>query len=182
MTTNLGKFIEIVTKRSIENTSSIMILHNHENYGTCISLLRQELDSLIRVCYLNTLSDNLEITRLINNTINGIEWEKNGKRIFERKMVNIASHFNSWATDVYDFGNSFTHLTNFHDYKNNDPLRNIDVAKKATIKQYLKSYHQFPESLEITFENIIPYIPKVAEKVSNNLNVYIGNLENRFND
>lgn len=180
MIPNLKQFIEIVIDRSNENISSILTLHSQEKYGTCISLLRQELDSLIRVCYLNNLKDNDEIERLINKTINGIEWEKNGKRIFDRTMVNIASQHNSWAAEVYDFGNSFTHLTNYHDYKKNDPLKNLEETKRMTVKQYLKSYHQFSESLEITFENVIPYIPKVANKVSDKLRGYLNLLENRI--
>ena len=168
-----------MTELSKENTESILLLHSQQLYGTSISLLRQELDSLIRVCYLHTLTSNNEIDKLINDTINGVEWEKNGKRINDRKMVNIASQYNHWALEVYDFGNWFTHLTNYHDYKNNDPVKGLDAATKQTIKHYLNSYHQFPLTMEITFENVIPYVPVVARKVSNNLQSYISNLSSR---
>jgi len=179
MTHNLNIFIRILTERSNENTASIVTLYNQKLFGTCLSLLRQELDSLIRVCYLHTLSDTSEIERLIDDTINGIEWKKNGNRITDRKMVNIASQYNHWAPEVYDFGNCFTHLTNFHNYKHNDPLKNIDEKGKLTIKQYLSSYHGFPTKKELTFENVIPYLPKIAEKVSNNLKSYIQHLSSK---
>jgi hypothetical protein len=157
MTPNLNNFVRIVTERSNENTASILTLHHQKNYGTCISLLRQELDSLIRVCYLNTLSDTNEIERLIKDTVNGIQWGKDRKRITDRRMVNIASQYNHWAPEVYDFGNSFTYLTNFHDYRNNDPLKNLDTTQKQTIRHYLNSYHGFQAASEITFDNVIPY-------------------------
>lgn len=124
MTPRLNVFIRILKQRSNENTASILLLHGQGYFGTCVSLLRQELDSLIRVCYLHTLKDNAEIDRLINDTISGVEWEKMGKRITDRKMVNIASQYNHWAPEVYDFGNCFTHLTNFHDYKKKRPIVN----------------------------------------------------------
>jgi hypothetical protein len=179
MTPKLQDFIRILTERSSENTASILLLHGQRLYGTSISLLRQELDSLIRVCYLHTLTSPAEIDRLIDDTISGVEWEKNGKRITDRKMVNIASQYNHWAPEVYEFGNCFTHLTNYHDYKTNDPVNNLDTATKQTIKGYLHSYHQFPATKDATFENVIPYIPEVARKVSNNMRSYLNNLSSR---
>jgi hypothetical protein len=179
MTPKLNDFTRILTQRSNENTASIVLLHGQGYFGTCISLLRQELDSLIRVCYLHTLTDNAEIDRLIDDTIGGVEWEKNGKRITDRKMVNIASQYNHWAPEVYDFGNCFTHLTNYHDYKQNDPLLTLDTTSNQTIKHYLNSYHGFPMTSDVTFQNVIPYIPQVAMKVSNNLQAYIAHLNSR---
>lgn len=179
MTSKFNDFIRILTQRSTENTASIKLLHEQELFGTCITLLRQELDSLIRVCYLHTLTDTSEIDRLIHDTLDGVEWKKNSKRITDRKMVNIASQYNHWAPEVYDFGNCFTHLTNYHDYKLNDPLLSLDPIAKKTIKHYLNYYHGFPMIGDVTFQNIIPYIPQVAVKVSNNLQSYISQLESR---
>lgn len=179
MLLKLGDFTRILTQRSNENTASIKLLHEQGHFGTCISLLRQELDSLIRVCYLHRLTDNSEINSLIEDTLSGIEWKKNDKRITDRKMVNIASQYNPWAPEVYDFGNCFTHLTNYHDYKNNDPLLTLELTSKLTIKHYLNSYHGFPITKEVTFQNVIPFIPQVAMKVSNNLQSYIVHLKSR---
>ena len=180
MTTNLENFLRIVTERSNEHTSSIFILHQQSNYGTCIGLLRQELDSLIRVCYLNTLLDIQEIESLIADTINGAQWKKDGKRITDRKMVEIASLYNHWAPEVYEFGNNFIHLTNFSDYKNIDPLRNFDQDHKLRIRQYLSQYHFFPTAIDITFENVAPYIPQIAKKVSDNLKSYLSDLAKKL--
>ncbi len=49
---DLKQFCEIVKKRSEENSKSIKLLYEQKLYGNCISILRQELDSMIRVLFL----------------------------------------------------------------------------------------------------------------------------------
>ena len=132
---------------------------------------------MIRVCYLLRIADLAARNNFINDTIAGREWEKDGNRVTDRKMVSIASQYNRWAPEVYDFGNSFTHLTNFHDYKSNDPLDSVDEKQKREIRRYLSSYHGFPANLQINFLNIIAYLPQVATKVSDNLHSYLKDLE-----
>lgn len=177
MTNNLINFIRLTKDRSRDNTRSIQTLHAQGLYGQSISILRQELDSLIRVCYLLTISDLNERSRLINDTLDGKKWKVNGQNVTDRKMVTVASQYNHWAPEVYDFGNSFTHLTNYHDFKTTDPLTQLSDEQKNTIRHYLNSYHSFGAIREVTLQNIIPYIPQVADKVSNNLNSYLGDLE-----
>lgn len=64
--------------------------------------------------------------------------------------------------------------------KKNDPLLTLDPKLKQTIKIYLNSYHGFPVKSDVTFQNVIPYIPQVARKVSNNLLKYITDLNSRL--
>src|SRR5262249_1509724 len=134
----------------------------------------------IRVCFLLAVSDLNERRRFMNDTLNGIKWTTKGQPITDRKMVTLASQYNHWAPEVYDFGNSFTHLTNYHDFKHTDPLLLLDSSKKSAIKRYLHAYHSFPNSDEVTFENVVPYIPRVAQKVSDNLNHYLADLERQM--
>jgi hypothetical protein len=177
MNTSLSDFIRLTKERSKENTLAILTLHAKGLFGPTISLLRQELDSLIRVCYLLRINNLTDRYKLIQDTLSGLEWKIDNNRITDRKMVNIASQYNHWAPEVYDFGNSFTHLTNFHDYKQNDPLKLMDDSKKQAIRKYLNSYHFFPSSQPVTFENVIHYLPQVATKVSDNLHSYLKDLE-----
>jgi hypothetical protein len=179
MTDKTLDFIRLTRDRSRDNTAAIISLHSQQLFGQATAILRQELDSLIRVCYLLTITNPNERLRLIDDTLNGNKWRINNKVITDREMVNTASRYNHWAPEVYDFGNSFTHLTNFHEFKNTDPLQQLSVAKKVTIKQYLKSYHLFSINKDVTFNNVIPYIPQVAQKVSNNLNSYLNDLKHR---
>jgi hypothetical protein len=172
-----AKFIRLTKDRSDSNISAILTLFNQKLYGQATAILRQELDSLIRVCYLLALPDSAERQRLINSTINGVKWKIGKSNVTDRDMVKVASRYNHWAPEVYDFGNRFTHLTDFHDYKTIDPLATLEVSQKQMIRHYLSSYHQFPGEMQITFENVISYLPKVARKVSNNLNSYLSDLE-----
>ena len=172
-------FIRLTRERSHDNTTAIISLYAQKLYGQAVAILRQELDSLIRVCYLLTIKNSNERMRLINDTLNGKRWRVNNKIVRDAEMVNVAARYNHWAPEVYEFGNSFTHLTNFHDFKKTDPLSKLDPGKKATIKQYLSTYHFFPNSDPITFENVISFIPQVAQKVSDNLNTYLDDLERR---
>ena len=179
MADSLEKFIRLTRDRSRDNTRAIQSLHAQELYGQAISILRQELDSLIRICYLLTISNFNERLRLINDTLNGTKWKINGQNITDRKMVTVATQYNHWAPEVYDFGNSFTHLTNYHDFKNSDPLAQLTNDQKNTIRHYLNTYHSFGSIKEVTFQNVIPFVPQVAHKVSDNLNSYLDDLENK---
>lgn len=179
MTDSLSRFIRLTRDRSGDNTRAIQSLHAQGLHGQATSILRQELDSLIRVCYLLTIADYNERLRLINDTLDGNKWKIKGQNITDRKMVTVASQYNHWAPEVYDFGNSFTHLTNYHDFKNSDPLVQLSAEQKGTIRHYLNAYHAFGEIREVTFQNVIPFIPQVAHKVSGNLNCYLDDLENK---
>ena len=46
----------IIQKRSEENDKSIKLLYKQKLYGNCISILRQELDSMVRVLFLDRKS------------------------------------------------------------------------------------------------------------------------------
>lgn len=179
MVDRTSNFIRLTKDRSSDNLTAIISLHEQQLYGQALAILRQELDSLIRVCYLLTISDQVERLRLIEDTLNGQKWRVNNKVLTDREMVTTATHYNHWAPEVYEFGNAFTHLTNFHDFRTTDPLQQLDNSKKALIIHYLNSYHQYPTNQELTFQSFIPYILRVAQKVSGNLGGYLEDLEQR---
>ena len=51
---DLDKFCNIVKNRSEENAKTIKLLYENKLYGNCVSILRQELDSMVRVLFLLT--------------------------------------------------------------------------------------------------------------------------------
>ena len=153
------KFIEIVKTRSAENKKSIHLLFENGIIGNCISILRQELDSFIRVIYLGKLGDMNERQRLMGLTINGQEWNEltiNGKlkKITDRDMVNFANVLFGYINYVYKFGCGFIHLSNNHDFQNENPFEN-----------------------ELTLENFKPYLLMVYEKVSSNMLYHLDELK-----
>lgn len=62
------EFCEIARKRSIENEKSFEILYHSNLFGQTVSILRQELDTLVRVIFL--LSKPIEQRReLVKQTL-----------------------------------------------------------------------------------------------------------------
>jgi hypothetical protein len=68
----LRKFCRQVRSRSSENQAAFQILTSAELHAPAIGLLRQELDSMIRVVYLLELNA-AERFRLIDDSVNGVE-------------------------------------------------------------------------------------------------------------
>ena len=170
-------YIRLCKDRSDSNIAAIHSLFVQQLYGQAVALLWQELDSLVRVCHLLTISDFSKREKFMN--LAGKRWKKGGNQITDSSLVDVANRYNSWARDVYDFGNKFTHLSDYHAYKSLDPLATLDISKKVCIEQYLTSYHQYPGGLPITLEHVIPYLPKVADKVVTNLSSYLKDLKER---
>ncbi|MCC6181270.1 MAG: hypothetical protein IT237_05500 [Bacteroidia bacterium] len=185
MSETTEKFIEIVKSRSAENSKSIHLLFEKGIIGNCISILRQELDSFIRVIYLGKLGDMNERQRLMQLTIDGLEWNEltiNGRqrKITDRDMVDFANVLFGYINYVYKFGCGFIHLSNNHDFQNENPFEKLSDYDKTSIVTYLNQYHNFPIENELTIEAFKPYLLNVYEKVSSNMLYHIDELkENR---
>lgn len=182
MTETTEKFIQIIKSRSAENSKTIHLLFDNGIIGNCISVLRQELDSFIRVIYLGKLNDMSERQRLMNLTINGQEWSEltiNGKlrKITDRDMVNFANTLFGYINYVYKFGCGFIHLSNNHDFENKNPFESLSRYDKTSIITYLNQYHNYPFENELTIENFKPYLLKVYEKVSSNMLYHLDEIK-----
>jgi hypothetical protein len=92
-------------------------------------------------------------------------------------MVDIADKLNGWTQSVYKFGCGFIHLSSLHDYLTDDPFKKLEADEIADIKNHLNNYHDFPLTNELTMTTIKPYLPKVFDKISSNLECYISYLE-----
>ena len=151
-TNNINLFCDIVTQRSGEHSCAINILLQQQLYGQVISILRQELDSMVRVMFLLSISDLNLREHFINQTLEGIKWSyPNTKKVVtDKQMVDLADKFYGWPFFVYKERNDIT--------------------------RFLHQYHSFPLELELNLENIIPYLDKVFNKVSSNLACYIEDL------
>lgn len=167
----LQKFCRIVRARSSENKAAILALMEANLIGNAMSVLRQELDSMVRVIYLLSLSET-ERNKLIQKTLSGAKWG-----ITDRDMVNISNHCHGWTESVYKFGCAFIHLSQFHDYLSDDPFSKICPNEANDIKEHLHCYHGFPLNNEINAENLRPYLLRIFNKISGNLECYVENLE-----
>ncbi len=111
-----------------------------------MSIVRQELDSMVRCIYLLDLELN-QRNQLMAFTINGERWRNSRNRIItDRDMVNLSKQLLGWTKSVYDFGGGFIHLSNFHDYTNSNPFDVLSSEEKGNIVTHLNNYHGYPLS------------------------------------
>ena len=159
----------------------MVLLHEHGLASPMVGILRQELDSLVRVIYLLSIRDKKYRKQLIEASIEGERWTHKGKRsrITDREMVALAQHLHGWTQLVYRFGCAFVHLSNCHDHGSRDPLKSLAPTDRAVLLQYMRQYHHGPSMENPKFADLIPYIPRVFEKVAGNLECYLSDLEKR---
>ena len=173
------EFCRQIRARSVEHKKAILLLYNNELPSQVVAVLRQELDSMIRVIYLLTISDKNYRAELIRASVEGKPWTKKDsrKRITDRDMVNIANQLQGWTESVYKFGCGFIHLSNFHDYQQRDPMTAVSRSEKDAILKHMRYYHGGPQIPNPKFSDLIPYLPMVFEKIAENLECYVKDLE-----
>ena len=148
------RYIELIKTRSEENRKSIGLLFGQNLIGNCLSILRQELDSFIRLIYLGRISDIPERERLMNQTLNGEKWKvqtfnHKWKSVTDREMVEKATKLKGYIQYVYKFGCAYIHLSDFHNYKIENPFDKLSFAQQFDIKMYLNQYHGFSQQNEL---------------------------------
>ncbi len=179
METLINEFCKTVRERSIEHQKAVSILLENGIIGLAITVLRQEIDSLIRVSYLCSLGANsVELERLIANFVSGEKWDRetqNGqKRITDRQMVDLVA--TGWVTTVYDLGCKLIHLSEYHSYNRNDPFLKLNSESKTKIINYLKHHHEYPYET-ISKEQFTSYISKILKKIVDNTEYYLREIE-----
>jgi len=177
------QFIGLIKNRSKENAESLQDDFVKRRIGKCISTLREELDSFIRVMYLGRISDTNERVRLMAQTLSGEKWtvltvNNKWKKVTDRDMVDKANELIGYVHYVYKFGCGFIHLSGFHNYAKSNPFDKLTDTEKANVKYYLNQYHHFQIDKELTVGNITNYIPDVFEKISSNLACYFDDIMN----
>lgn len=177
---NVDKFCTILRKRSSEH--AIAMSRMVDLPGMMVSVLRQELDSMVRAIYLLSENDLNERNRLIQQTLNGEVWtvltdKGKHKKVTDREMVELANKLQGWTLSVYKFGCAFIHFSNYHDYSESNPFESLSDEEKSNVLSHLRYYHGGPQSDKPTFSELASYFPKVFEKIAGNLECYIKNLE-----
>jgi hypothetical protein len=177
--TSLEMFCRQIRARSTEHREAIHLLHSRRLLSQVVAILRQELDSMVRVIFLLAIADKPYRQQLIDASVNGAKWTVKGKSagITDREMVELAQSLHGWTQSVYKFGCAFIHLSSFHDYEHRDPLLALPKNEKAAILKHMQAYHGGPTVPEPTFEDLLPYFPAIFEKVAGNLEYYVQHLE-----
>jgi len=177
---DLKIFCRQVRKRSQENREALCLLHRNALLGPAISILRQELDSLVRCIFL--LAQNKRYReQLIHDSAIGNPWrKKNGKgRVTDKDMVDLTmSHtLHGWTRSVYKFGCGFIHLSALHDYSVRDPFDMLSAEERRDIADHVRSYHHVEITASTKLREIEFVLPAVFTKISDNLECYVIELE-----
>lgn len=169
------EFCELVRKRSSDNRLALQRLDGLS--GHQVGILREELDSMIRVIWL-LRADAVERERLAVSVLElDCICDANGRRITDRQMVDLAEGLHNWTKRVYKFGCAFIHLSSFHRYEEEDPFKKLSVADRNEVRGHLSNYHSYALPPDFGFSDIVPVLPKVFEKIASNLAYYIDGLE-----
>jgi hypothetical protein len=172
-------FCRQVRERSLEHSRAMEALTNANAPGQMVAILRQELDSMVRVIFLLAQDDRGYRSKLIEASVNGERWRGKGSRakVRDREMVDLADKLQGWTNSVYKFGCAFIHLSSQHDHGVRDPFRELPEDEQATVVGHLRYYHGGPSVERPTFQDIIPFLPNVFAKIAANLECYVKNLE-----
>ena len=151
-------------------------------HSVAVGILRQELDSMVRVIFLLAQSDHELRAHLLEQAVSGEVWtvptlKGKFKKITDREMVDLAQNLQGWTRLVYRFGCGFIHLSDLHDYQARDPFRSLPFEERREIAQYLLRFHGGEASADSTFDEIVAYVPRVLDKISSNLGHYLRDLE-----
>lgn len=177
----LQRFCAQVRDRSRENRTAFALLCKNRLFGPALALVRQELDSMIRVIYLLELADPSERRRLILDSIEGRHWSRptpKGKavRITDREMAELALKRHTWVRQVYQFGCNLIHLSDWHGYQTADPTKNMTPDDRASVLEEIERVHAKRFS-ELTFTALLEHAPFAIEKIADNLECYLKDLE-----
>jgi hypothetical protein len=177
---DIKKFCEILRKRSSEHSTAMNRVHDLP--GVMASILRQELDSMVRAIYLLTICDLKERKRLIAQTLAGEIWtvstdKGKQRKVTDKDMVELSNKLQGWTLSVYKFGCAFIHFSSSHDYSNSNPFDSLPPNEQSDILKHLRNYHGGPHSNHPSFNEMAAFFPRVFDKIAGNLECYINSLE-----
>ena len=147
MIKNTQVFCGMIRNRSEENRRAIECFSiTHEVMSPAFAVLRQELDSMIRVIYLLAVTDIKERKRLIDSTLQGENGKfkptnRSGEMLQDREMVEWHKVYQGWTQSVYRFGCAFIHLSNFHNHLAQNPFAKLMESEKQDILSHMRYYH-----------------------------------------
>jgi len=175
---SLDIFLRQVRSRSEEHQRAMHVLARERLAGQMVAVLRQELDSMVRVIYLLT-QDSERRNALIEASVRGEKWTQQNSRasVTDKEMVDLAQDLQGWTRSVYKFGCAFIHLSGLHDYNDRDPLEQLSSQEREDILDHCRSYHGGPQGNAPKFSELIPFLPRVLEKIAGNLECYLEKLE-----
>ena len=175
--TEIETFCRQVRARSAEHRQAMLAVRALP--GQMVAILRQELDSLVRVVFLLSQADRNYRRRLMEDSVSGRRWRRADSQqpVTDREMVDLTDNLHGWTRSVYAFGCAFIHLSHLHDYQARDPMEQISETERNAILGHLRYYHGGPNGTSPRFPDVVPLLPAVFEKIASNLECYVTQLE-----
>jgi hypothetical protein len=177
-------FCTMIRNRSEENRRAMNCFSTtHSVLSPAFSILRQELDSMIRVIYLLEIPDLEERQRLIRSTLAGKRWEVSthkgkARKVTDKEMVDLAQQLQGWTQSVYKFGCAFVHLSDFHNHQAQNPFQKLTKTEQQNVLTHMRNYHGGPMSNSPSMDEFSKYLPQIFDKIAGNLGCYLQHLEN----
>ena len=135
---------------------------------------------MVRVIYLLEQNPGRR-AELIGASVKAQKWHRHNSRapVTDREMVELAQSLQGWTRSVYKFGCAFIHLSALHDYNDRDPFALLPPEERADILEHCRNYHGGPIGDAVGFGELIPFLPRVFEKIADNLECYLKELEEK---
>ena len=103
-------FIKIVLKRSLDLLDSFILLIKHWHHNISGSLLRMQIDNLIRIDYLSYRSDELFTKEFLRGKSFRELKHTDGKRITDQLLIDLCKKRYPWLQKIYTETSKFIHL------------------------------------------------------------------------
>lgn len=111
--------VEAVAQRGLDLSEAFLMLVVERQYLPATSLIRQQLDSLIRVYYLSSLKKKEEIEKIVSAIIRGdpldkLKDEASGQKLKDKYLLEVAGETYPRIKEVYTEVSGFIHFSRYH--------------------------------------------------------------------
>jgi len=178
----LSTLLRSARERSREHVSSLPVLLENGNYGVAVALLRQEIDTFVRLVYLNAIGKHSALEMIEDFAATKRLRIRDGtkKRIIsEREMVELAAPSYHWVEPTYRLSCNLIHFSTFHDYQSTDPFSGISDDDRRAIIKFLHDYHGYSDP-DIDMTRFVRVLPNVMDKIARHVAGNCATLEQTF--
>lgn len=173
-----------ILNRSLELLDGFVLLAKSNNYGCCMSLLRMQLDNILRFYGVMHTKD---IHETANAIFNGVKLntlkDSFGKRLRDGYLVDLLSKENPWVKNVYDLTSGYIHLSDQHYFhmlgRSNVEANGIREFYVGSKDEHVNSQHKIElvNAFSSVTNGIFKLLPEL-EKLSKKIN--LEELEERY--
>ena len=89
-----------------------------------------------------------------------------------RILKTLQKTLTGWEADIFEFRNIFYRITINFNYLLKDPIHGLNESEREIIHNYIKKYHDQSIQNDYTIKELIPVLPMIFQKISDNINEY----------